>query len=37
MNEEIKNKNKFFYIVTLSTPIQVHPDPKKRDEFKKKI
>ena len=32
---EIKSKKKEFILVTLSTPIQVHPDNKKIEEFKK--
>ena len=32
---EIKNKKKEFILVTLTTPIQVHPDNKKVEKFKK--
>ena len=37
INNEIKNNKTDFYIVTLSTPIQVHPDQEVRNIFKKKF
>ena len=37
INNEIKNNKTDFYIVTLSTPIQVHPNQEVRNMFKKKF
>ena len=36
MNTEIKNKNSKFAVVTISSPVQVHPDPLFRKNFIKK-
>ncbi len=37
MSREVKEKNKRFFISTVTSGIQVHPDKKIRDEFMKKM
>ena len=37
MNEEVKEKGSKFFVVTLSTPAQVHPDPSFRESFIKEL
>jgi len=37
MNKEIKERESKFIVITISTPVQVHPDPNFRKTFKKKI